>query len=275
MIRFMKKRLKALMVGLVLVCTMSSGLQALAVEAAFPVLPNCTMKAGEESVAQFLIENNDTSAHSFNFKPSNVPKDMNSYFMVDSKSAEGLLLQASESKEVQFHLAVPADVAEKTVRITIDVIRDDGVSTAVALSFTKNSDYSVQLTGTTDNLQAVSGGTFSFDVVVTNTGDKELNALVLKSDLPYKWIQNSVSPEALTLKPGESGSYRLNVSVPISQSSGNSTIKITASNENVKSSELPISIRVAANSNFVWILGGAALIVAAAAFIYFRKHSRR
>lgn len=275
MIRFINKRMKALVVGLLLVCAISSGPVAFAADTTFPVLPNYTMKASEESVAQFFVENNDASAHSYSFKSSEVPNGMDSYFTVNSKSAEGLILQASESAVVQFHLAVPADVAEKTVQINIEAVRDDGISTTTTISFTKNSDYSVQLTGTTNNLQTVGGGALSFDVVVTNTGDKDLNALALKVDLPYKWIQSSVSPETLTLKPGESGSYHLNVTVPISQSSGNSIIKVTVSNENASSGELSIPVKVSSNSNFVWILGGAAVAVAAAAFIYFRKHGRR
>lgn len=275
MSRFIYKRLKALMVGLLLVCAISSGPAAFAADTTIPVLPNYTMKAGEESIAQFLIENNDASAHSYSFQSSNVPNGMDSYFTVNSKSAEGLSLQSSESAIIQFHLAVPADITEKAVQINIETLRDDGMSTTATLSFTKNSDYSMQLTGTADNLQVVSGGTFSFDVVVTNTGDKDLNALALKADLPYKWIQNSINPETLTLKPGESGSYQLNVTVPISQSSGNSIIKVTVSNENTSSGELSIPVSVASNSNFVWILGGAAVAVAAAAFIYFRKHGRR
>jgi uncharacterized membrane protein len=275
MIRFVNKRLKALMVGLLLLCAMSSGLTALAADTTLSVFPNYTMKAGEESVAQFLIENTNTGAHTYSFKPSNVPNGMESYFTVNSKPAEELSLQASESAAVQFHLAVPDDVSEKTARIDIEVLRDDGVSTITTLSYTRNTDYSVQLISTIDNLQVVSGGTLSFDIAVTNTGDKDLNALALKVDLPYKWIQNSVSPEMLTLKPGESGSYQLNVSVPVSQSSGSSTIKMTVSNENMSSGELSLPVKVAANSNFVWILGGIALVVAATAFIYFRKHGRR
>lgn len=275
MSRFTYKRLKALMIGLLLVCVMPSGLTAFAIDTTSPVLPNYTMKAGEESVAQFLVENNDVSAHSYSFSSSNVPNGMDSYFTVNSESLEELTLQASENAVIQFHLAVPADVAEKTVQISIEALRDDGINTNTTLSFTKNSDYSVQLNGTTDNLQIVSGGTLSFDIVVTNTGDKELTTLALNVDLPYKWIQNSISPETLTLKPGESGSYQLNVSVPISQSSGTSIIKATVSNENASSSELTIPVKVSSNSNLVWILGVAALAVAATAFIYFRKHGRR
>jgi uncharacterized membrane protein len=275
MSRFIYKRLKALVVGLLLVYAMSSGLAAFAVDKTFAVLPDYAMKDGEESVAQFLIENNDASAHSYSFKSYNLPKKMESYFSVNSKYAEGLSLQASESAVIQFHLALPADIAEKAIQINIETLRDDGISTTTTLSFTKNSDYSMQLTGTTDNLQVVSGATFSFDVVVTNTGDKDLDALAIKAELPYKWIQNSVNPETLSLKKGESGSYQMNVSVPISQSSGTSSIKVTVSNENTSSAELSIPVRVTSNSNFVWILGGVAVSVAAAAFIYFRKHGRR
>lgn len=275
MSRFIHKCFKALTVGLLLVCAISSGPAAFAVETTIPILPNYAMKAGEESVAQFLIENDDASAHSYSFKSSNVPNGMDSYFTVNSKSAEGLSLQSSESAIIQFHLAVPGDITERAVRVNIETLRDDGMSTTATLSFTKSSDYSMQLTGTADNLQVVSGGTLSFDIAVTNTGDKGLDALVLKADLPYKWIQNSINPKTLTLKPGESGSYQVNVTVPISQSSGTSSIKVTVLNENTSSGEFSIPIKVASNSNFVWILGGTAVAVAAAAFIYFRKHGRR
>ena len=275
MIGCIKKHLKTVLVGLLLICTMSGGMAALAADSTATILPNYTIKAGEESVAQFLIKNDSTSAHTYSFIASNVLDGMQSYFTVDSKSAEKLSLQASESAVVQFHLAVPANVTAETVRIDIEVLRDDGISTVTALSYTKNSDYSVQLTGAAENLQVVSGGTLSFDVVVTNTGDKDLNALALNAVLPYKWIQNSVSPETLTLKPGESGSFQLNVSVPVSQSSGTSKIKLTVSNESMSSGELSVPVMVAANSNFVWILGGVAFVVATAAFLYFRKHGRR
>jgi hypothetical protein len=47
MSRLIYKRLKALMVGLLLVCAISSGPAAFAVDTTNPILPNYTMKAGE------------------------------------------------------------------------------------------------------------------------------------------------------------------------------------------------------------------------------------
>ncbi len=102
-----------------------------------------------------------------------------------------------------------------------------------------------------------------------------MEGIGITADLPYKWVVESVTPEKLSLSPGESGAFRVGMMIPATQGSGNAEIGISAGNAEVQSQTLTIPVKVTANVNFALIIIGCVVAVGFATLIYFRKHGRR
>ena len=140
---------------------------------------------------------------------------------------------------------------------------------------TINKDYAITLVSDVNQLESLNGSTFSVQVVVTNTGNKTLENIVIMADLPYKWGVKSVSPETFSLAPKESTAVEVEVVIPSSQTAGNTKISLTAENDMARSEAISIPVKVTAKVNFALFFGGAVVLVALVTFIYFRKHGRR
>lgn len=121
------------------------------------------------------------------------------------------------------NVKMPAQATAGTIVIGVEVKRDDGQVDALPVSVTVNRDYSLLITNRINSLSVITGQDLSFDVSVLNSGSKNMDNVKLSLDLPYKWILQGTNPEKRSLKPGENGLYKVKVSIPPSQVSGNNT----------------------------------------------------
>jgi len=230
---------------------------------------------GGESISRIMIENKDSKAHYYNLQATGLPDGFKAYFTMDGKGMEGVGLNATDKSMVELHLTTPLKAVQDNGLIQVKSLRDDGLESLMTVSYTINRDFSLEITNEIKKLETLNGKSLSFDISVTNTGNKELKDLALKVDLPYKWTLESVTPEKLSLKPKENGVFKLNVSVPPSQTSGNNTLKIKSFNGVAASQEISIPVTVTASAGYGWWAIGLILIVGIVTLLYFRKHGRR
>lgn len=230
---------------------------------------------GGESISRIMIENNDSKTHHYNLQATGLPDGFKAYITLDGKGMEGLDLTASQKRIVELHLNAPLNAAQDNGLIKVKSSRDDGLESLMPISYTVNHDFSLEITNEISKLETMNGKSLSFDIAVTNTGNKELKDLGLKVDLPYKWTLDKLTPEKLSLKPGEKGVFRLNSSIPSSQGSGNNTLKIRSFNEAATSQEISIPVTVTATAGYAWWAIGLVLVVGIVTAMYFRKNVRR
>ena len=241
----------------------------------FDVTPDYRITAGNESTAGLMLVNDDMAVHTYELKVSGLSDGLSGYFTSDAGSADQLKINSGDSAEIQFHLQVPGDYAKDGTDATVEILRDDGMSRFIKLHFGMQSSYSAKLTCAVKKVHAESGRSFTVDIAVTNTGSSELDSVSLNTALHGKWILDGITPAAVTLKPGESSTYSVSVSIPVSQSSGTYIIKAAPFNKDMSGSEISIPVQVSSNPYLVWILAAAVLAVSAAAAVYFRNHVRR
>lgn len=230
---------------------------------------------GGECIARIMVENKDSKSHHYNLQTTGLPDGFKAYFTLEGKGIEGLDLSASEKRMVELHLNTPLKAAQDNGLIKVKSSRDDGPESLMPISFTVNHDFSLEITNEIKKLETMNGKSLSFDIAVANTGNKGLKDLGLKVDLPYKWTLDKLTPEKLSLKPGEKGVFRLNISIPSSQGSGNNILKIKSFNEAATSQEISIPVTVTATAGYAWWAIGFVLVVGSVTVIYFRKNVRR
>lgn len=230
---------------------------------------------GGESISRIMVENKDAKTHHYNLQATGLPEGFKAYFTLQGKMIEGLDILSSEKRIIELHINTPLKAAQDNGLIKVKTSRDDGLETIMSVSFTVNHDFSLEITNEIKKLESLNGKSLSFDIAVTNTGNKELKDLGLKVDLPYKWMLNKLTPEKLSLKPRENAVFRLNISIPPSEGSGNNTLKIRSFNEAATSQEISIPVTVTATAGYAWWAIGLVLVVGIVTVIYFRKNVRR
>ena len=236
---------------------------------------NYLIVPGNQTTARIMVENNDVKLHNFNLHTLALPEGFKSYFLLDGKLTETIELNPSDKCLIELRLEAPLKVLNDSGTFKIKLTREDGIESFMAISYAVNRDFALEIISDIKKLDVINGKSMSFDIAVTNTGNKELKDLGLKVDLPYKWTLDNVAPEKLTLKPGENGLFKLNISVPYSQASGNFEIKIKSLNGEASSNEISIPITVTASTGYaMWVIG-LVLVFGVITFLYFRKHGRR
>lgn len=236
---------------------------------------NTVASAANEASFRLLIKNDDSSPHKYQLKYGPVPGVQQAYFTLDGKVATQVEVNAQDSAEVIFTVKMAGDSPAGTTAMDTQATRDDGQVSVLPVSVTVNHDYSLEITNRLDNLSAITGQELSFDISVSNNGNKRLDNIKPSLDLPYKWILQGTNPGELSLKPGETGTCRVRVSIPPSQASGNSKIKVSAVSDSTASPMVEIPVSVHNNPNYLFWVIGMMVLAGAGTLVYFRKHGRR
>lgn len=268
------KRVVLLFIILALLSAMAVSVSAQSVSSS-ELTANTMVSSTNEAFFKLLIKNDDSKPHSYVLSYGPVPDGLQAYFALDGKIATKIEVKAQESAIVSFMVKMPDKTPAGTTAIDTQAIRDDGQVFMLPVSVTVNHDYSLIITNRLNGLSAITGQDLSFDVSVINNGRKNLDNIKLSVDLPYKWMLQGTNPEKLSLKPGESGTYKVKVSIPPSQVSGNNTLKVSAASDSTASPKVDIPVAVQNNPNYLFWVIGILVLAGAGTLLYFRKHGRR
>lgn len=230
---------------------------------------------GETTSSRLSIENKDTLSHSYSLAFEQMPYDFNGYFTMDGKVIHTIDIPAGQKSIIYFSIDVPASTTTTSLSIPVNITRDNGIKETLTMSYTLNQDYALSIASNVSLMKAINGDTITLEIGVTNTGNKDLTLLTLTTNLPYKWIMDSINPASLNLKAGETGLYTVKVTVPSSPQAGEYPIKISCSNSQVTSNEITVPVAVSTNINYFWWVASLVVILAVFTIFYFRKHGRR
>jgi uncharacterized membrane protein len=228
-----------------------------------------------QSVIRILIENSDSTPHSYKLLLDNLPEGFKSIFTADGVALEELNVPAASEKIIELHVDVPPEPTQGNYKLIFSGTREDGQKTTMPISITINNNFAVKIASQIKTLQTLNGKDINFDIAVLNTGNKELKDLSLTTSLPYKWTIESIAPEKVSIAPGKSAVYKVNIFIPPTQAAINTEIKIKATNQEAQSQEVSIPVTVTANTDYAWLIIVFVVIAAVATIIYFRKHGRR
>jgi len=221
------------------------------------------------------VKNTDINSHKYSLSYGTLPSNFKAEFLLEGKVAKQIEVKAKDTVVVLLQVDVPRNVKAGTEIIKVNVKRDDGQNDMLPLSVTMNNDYSLVLTNQVKGLNVINGKSTSFDIEVKNTGSKLLSNVSLKLELPYKWILQSLNPEKVDLKPGESGLFKVQISIPTSETAGNKSIKLASISGSISSPQSEIVITVQNNPNYFYFVVGFIIIIGIVTLLFFRKNGRR
>lgn len=239
------------------------------------VTSNYQMFPGETTIARISMENNDAKIHTYSLKAGQLPKDFNGYFMLDGKVVDSINIPALQKDIIQFYIDTPTNPSVTEISVPIQLLREDGAKEYLTVSYTLNQDYALSISSNVQSVKAINGDSVRLEIGVTNTGNKELKDLKLQVNPPYKWILENVDPMSLNLSKGDTGLYKLNVSIPSSQQAGEYPIKVTCSNSDIKSNAVSVPVAVSTSANYFWWVACGIIILLVFTVLFFRKHGRR
>lgn len=239
------------------------------------ITTNCQMFSGETTNTDIAIENTDPVAHTYTLAYQPLPTDFYGCFKQNNSVVTTITVPASASGIVTFSIDVPIDSKTKSLAVPLIFTKDDGSADTFTITYTLNQDYAVAISNNVSLLKAMNGETITLDIGVTNTGTKDLTDLALTIDAPYKWITESVTPQTLNLKKGESGLYKVSIITPASGQSGTYPIKITCSNDLIASTELSVPVQVSTSANYFWLIAGIISALLVFTLFFFKKNGRR
>ncbi|MCJ7688418.1 MAG: NEW3 domain-containing protein [Clostridiaceae bacterium] len=232
---------------------------------------------GEEFSTRVLIKNDDVKVHNYILVLNSTPKGFQVGFTLNNKIIDKLILKSGENEVINLKIKVPQTAKAGSNNFSVEVKRDDGKISTMPLSITINNEYSLSIVNSVSGLSVINGQNLTFDVTVSNTGNKKLDNIGLKLDMPAKWMVKSTTPKTLVLKPNENGTFKVQIMVPSSQVTGNSNINLVATTTTgkINSTNVTIPVIVQSNPNFIYWIIGLIIISCIATVIYFRKHGRR
>ena len=277
----MKRRLKlpllsSLTLLILLPFLMGAALPVMALEpGATLLMPDLSVVPGGEAGSRVTVENTDGKAHVWQISITGLSDGYQASCLLEGKAVEKIEEKATEKKVLEIRLSSPANASTTDGAFRLSLLREDGQETIMPLSFSMDRTYSLETVPSANRIEVMNGKGVGFDVSVVNTGSKDLTKVGLQVELPYKWVLEKITPVETTLKSGESGLFHVRLSVPVTQASGNFTLKVIGTSNEVTGSVTAIPVQVAASAGYaIWILG-MLLLVAVLTFLFFRKHGRR
>ena len=235
----------------------------------------CMLSPKENKVVPIFIQNDDLGVHSYQMSAGGITNNYELYFSSGSTPIDSIIVQPGASAEIDLNISTKGNLKANDDNLTVKATRDDGKEDSMNLSVSINKDYALSVSSMLNKIDTLNGKAAEVTFSITNNGTKELNAVKIEPELPYKWITGQDSDTGISLKPGETGTLKLTVEVPSSQAAGNFTAKFLAVSNETKSDQISIPVTVKTSSNIAYWMIGTLLIIAGFTIIQFKKHGRR
>lgn len=137
------------------------------------------------------------------------------------------------------------------------------------------ADSPLKVTSTEKTLRVVNGQSVTLHITAGNTSNTEMNAVNVQIDLPYKWIIQTMAPESLSLHPGESGEFTIQLAVPSSENASTHTLNVSCMSGEITSDIINIPVAVVTNPLFGYVILGSIVLMVVVTIFYFRRGIRR
>jgi uncharacterized membrane protein len=235
----------------------------------------CILSPGEKKAVPLFIQNNDPGAHQYKLAAEGNTQNYELYFASGGAPVDSIAVQPGASAEIDLNIKMKGNTSAGTDNLLIKATRDDGKEDNIKLSVMINKDYVLSVSSMLNKIDTLSGKAAEVTLSVTNNGVKELSSVKIEPELPYKWIAGQNSDTGINLKPGETGTLKMSIEIPSSQTAGNFTAKFSAASNETKSDQISIPVTVKTSSNMAWWMIGALLLIAGLTIVQFKRHGRR
>ncbi len=235
----------------------------------------CVLSPGETKTVSLFLQNQDQANHRYKLSAMGSANNYELYFSVGGALGDTVTLQPGAVTEFDLNIKMNGAPVQNEDLIAVKALRDDGAEETINLSVLVSKDYAISISSMLNQIDILNGKTAEMTFSVTNTGAKELTAVCIEPELPYKWIATQDSNAGIQLKPGETGSVKLTIDVPASQAAGNFTAKFSAVSNETKSEQISIPMTVKTGSGIAYWMAGILLLIAGFTLFQFKKHGRR
>lgn len=235
----------------------------------------CDLTPGEAETVSLFLENSDQIIHSWRLSATGLANSYELYFSVGGAPADAVTVQPGAKTQADLMISMKGAPVQNEDIIAVKSVRDDGVEETMSLSVTVSKDYAVSISSMQNQIDTLNGKSVEMTFSVKNTGAKELTAVNIDSELPYKWIAVRGSNEGVRLKPGETETVKLTIDVPASQASGNFTAKFSAVSNETKSRQISVPVTVKTGTGIGYWMAAILLLIAGFTLFQFKKHGRR
>jgi len=235
----------------------------------------CVLAPGETKTVSIFLQNQDQANHSYKLSAKGSANNYELYFSIGGSPADTVMLQPGAKTEVDLNLGLKDAPVQNDDLITVKAARDDGTEENMNLSVQVSKDYAISISSMLNQIDILNGKSAEMTFSVKNTGAKELTAVKIEPELPYKWIATQDSNAGIQLKPGETETVKLTINVPASQAAGNFTAKFSAVSNETKSEQISVPVTVKTSSGIAYWMAGVLLLIVAFTLFQFKKHGRR
>jgi len=204
------------------------------------------------------------------------PIDWKVAFMSEDIEVSGLYLTAGESENLVVIVTPPSTANIGSYAIPVQVESEDrAIRVRLELKATITGSYVLSFEPSTLFTDATVGGSTTFTVRITNTGQTPVTSLRLDVDAPEGW-ETSVSPSQVeSLKPLESSTFTVVTETPADTVAGDYLIQLKGLSDQVESDEVQIRVTATAPTSWGLIGIGIAAVVIVVLIVVFKKFRRR
>ena len=235
-----------------------------------------TVEAGKALQYPLTIWNKGDRDTLFLLAVLSAPENWKAVFKSEDIEVSRVLITAEESMSLKFEVTPPSVVETGDYSMLIRAESEDGaILKQIELKAKVVGSYKLKLELSTLYATVTTGGSTTFTVGVTNTGQSPVTTLNLEVDAPDGWDVTITPVQVASLATKESSAFSLAAKIPADTVAGDYMITLKALSDQVESEEA--QLRVTAKAPTSWgLMGiGIAAVVIIGLIVVFRKFSRR
>ncbi len=239
------------------------------------LLPAQTASPGSTVEFQFNIDNVELAEYTFSLNCKQPHSDFSATFAIGEVVGDRITLSPGAAAGFNLVIEVPVSAAAGEYPITVFAHRDDGHEYRTDAVLEVGGRQALEIVNRFSPIRAVSGGTFTIPVTVSNTGDVQVNDVTLDVNAPAGWSGEIWPANVGTLPPGKNVEISVVVSVPATQDSSKKQIILSARSGQVISNTVTAQIETRQRPIFLFLVLGALLAALLAFFVHVRRKGRR
>ena len=237
--------------------------------------PEMTIEAGKalQYPATIINTGSGDGLLSLSVEP---PANWKVVFKSGASEVSRLNLEAGKSESLVIEATPPSAVNIGTYQIPVQVKSDSGaVYAETSLKATIVGSYDLDLTSSTLLTSATTGGSATFTVRVTNSGQSPVTSISVSIAAPSGWDSSTTPTQVGSLKPNESSTFTVVVKSPGDAVAGDYMVTLTGKSDKVNSDSVQVRVTVTAPTSWGLIgVGIAAVMVFALLFVFIRFRRR-
>jgi uncharacterized membrane protein len=204
------------------------------------------------------------------------PTNWKGVFLSGTLEVSKLLLEAGQSESLVVKITPPKTVVTGIYVIPVQVISENGTIYAnMELKTSIVGSYSLGIEPSTYLTSITAGGSTSFTVEVTNTGQSSVMGVNLNVEVPTDWDSSITPTNVEVLGASQSSTFSVVITAPADAVTGDYMVTLTGLSDEVESSQVQVRFTVATSTEWGLYGIGVAAIFIVALVLVFLKFKRR